>query len=204
MPVLPERRRKRRRLQEAGIVTWSGTAVPSLHGQPKFVPRASSGKRSISSRAPSPTSPMSIAFVVGSMENRQGFRSPYATISGLAPATATNGFPGTPCRRSPGDRFAFFPVTPKFRDCAERPSTPGETPVGTSVTRPVSPFREQDGNGPERATVKCSERFARSRPPSAARGHAESVDRPHVQRQTWHTLQHHQHDYGDRRAMDFG
>src|SRR5436853_7588276 len=63
-------------LQVAGSVTVSGTVVPSVQGQPKFAPSFERGSSLISSRAPSPTSPIIIVSSFGSIQNRQGFRRP--------------------------------------------------------------------------------------------------------------------------------
>src|SRR3954453_5333794 len=68
--------------------------LPSRQFQPKLAPRPrppAFGVKSTSSTRSWPTSPIVRSPVDRSNEKRHGLRSPYAQISGLAPATPTNG-----------------------------------------------------------------------------------------------------------------
>ena len=198
--VPPERRRKGRCLAGGRDRDLVGNGC-ALLARPAEVRSEGVQRQAIDLLTRSlPTSPMSIAFVVGSMENRQGFRGPYATISGLAPATDTNGFPGMPCRRSPGDRFGFSRSLRSSVAATSRFSTPNPTwPVGTVGREASCPHREQDGNG-RSGRSGCS---GGSRDPGQEQQHEDSAcDAASGARQTGTTLQHQQQDYGDRRAMD--
>ena len=159
-------------LQEAGIVTWSGTAVPSLHGQPKFVSRASRGKRSKLLTHSLPTSPMSIAFVVGSMENPPGIPRP---VRGRSRASAPSrsirmGFQGCPAAgaRETGSVFSGHSEVPSLRRAVLDP----EHDLARRHCRARERYAPHPRAGRKRSerALRVRRRFTRSRPGAAARG----------------------------------